>query len=110
MTDEILLIGFVLFFIVQAVILVRIVFIIRRFTKILFEIRLMFKHAGLSYDQNKNLVIKEDICEHCQYRMPYIEMSDEASLDNFYYKCKKRNVEIDLSDTCKFFKRDYQLK
>ena len=109
MTDEILLIGFFLFFIIQVIILVRIVFIIKRFTKILFEIRLIFKHAGLSYDHNKNLVLKEDICEHCKFRMPYIEMSGEASLDNFYYKCKKRNVEIDLSDTCKFFKRDYQL-
>ena len=110
MIDEIILIGFVLFFIVQVVILTRIVFVIRRFTKILFEIRIIFKHAGLSYEPNMNLVIKDDICEHCKFRMPYIEMSGEASLDNFYYKCKKRNIEIELSDTCKFFKRDYQLK
>ena len=110
MIDEIILIGFVLFFIIQIVILTRIVFIIRRFTKILFEIRLIFKHSGLSYDPKINLVIKDDVCEHCKFRMPYFEMSSEASLDNFYYKCKKRNVEIELSDTCKFFKRDYQLK
>jgi hypothetical protein len=110
MIDEIILIGFVLFFIIQIVILTRIVFIIRRFTKILFEIRLIFKHSGLSYEPKINLVIKDDVCEHCKFRMPYIETSGEASLDNFYYKCKKRNVEIDLNDTCKFFKRDYQLK
>jgi len=110
MTDEIILIGFVIFFIVQIVILTRIMFVIRRFSKILFEIRLLFKHSGLSYNSKINVVVKEDICEHCKFRMPYIEMSGEASLDNFYYKCKKRNVEIDLSDTCKFFKRDYQLK
>ena len=110
MIDEIILIGFVIFFVVQLVILSRIVFVIRRFTKILFEIRLIFKHSGLSYDSKKEVVVKEDICEFCKFRMPYLEMSGEASLDNFYHKCKKRNVEIDLSDTCKFFQRDYQLK
>ena len=109
MANEILLIGFVVFFVVQVVILARIVFIIRRFTKILFEIRLIFKRAGLSYDARKEMVIKEDTCEYCKFRMPFLEMSNEASLDNFYYKCKKRNVEIELSDTCKFFKQDYQL-
>ena len=110
MIDEIILIGFIVFFIIQIVILTRIVVVIRRFTKILFEIRLIFKHSGLSYDPNKKVVLKEDICEHCKFRMPYIGMSGDSTLDNFYYKCKKRNVEIELSDTCKFFKRDYQLK
>ena len=110
MIDEIILGGFIVFFIIQVAILTRIVFVIRRFTKMLFEIRLIFKHSGLSYDPEKKVVIKDDICEHCIFRMPYIEMSGEASLENFYYKCKKRNVDINLSDTCKFFKRDYQLK
>ena len=110
MIDELILIGFVVFFVIQVAILTKIVFVIRRFSKILFEIRLIFKYSGLSYDQKKKVVVKEDVCEYCKFRMPYIEMTGDASLENFYYKCKKRNVEIDLSDTCKFFKRDYQLK
>lgn len=110
MSNDIILIAFVIFFIVQIVVLSRIVVIIRRFTKILFEVRIIFKHAGLSYDSRKKTVVQNNICQHCKYRMPFIEMIGDSSLDNFYYKCKKRDIEIELSDTCEYFERDYQLK
>lgn len=110
MSSEILLIGFIIFFIIQLFVLFRIAYIIKRFTKTLFEIRIIFKHAGLSYNSQKKIVIKSNICQHCKFRIPFIEMAGHVSLNDFYYKCKKRNIEIELSDTCKYFERDYQLK
>ena len=44
-------------------------------------------------------------CQHCKYRLSYIHISDNSEED-FYYRCKIRNAEVSLKDTCDRFKED----
>jgi hypothetical protein len=76
--------------------------------KLLFEVRLLFKHSGIFYQPQKNKIIKSNSCQHCIHRISFIQITDEETRDNFYYKCKKHDIEIDLSDSCTQFERDYR--
>jgi hypothetical protein len=40
-------------------------------------------------------------CQFCKYRLSYIHMGDkEGEVEDFYYKCRLRNIEITLNDSC----------
>jgi hypothetical protein len=107
MTDY-LLIAFLILFGIQAVTFFKIISILRQMNKLLFEVRLLFKHSGIFFQAQKNKVIKSNSCQYCKYRRSFIQLTDEESKDNFYYKCKKHDIEISLSDSCAQFQRDYR--
>ncbi len=48
---------------------------------------------------------KHAICQNCKYRLSYIQMGGNAHED-FYYKCKIRNIKVGLNDSCTSFKED----
>jgi hypothetical protein len=46
-------------------------------------------------------------CQYCKYRLSFIHMSEnEGEVEDFYYKCRLRNIEILLEDTCEQYKSD----
>ena len=107
MTD-VLLIAFIALFTIQVVIFIKFITILRQMNKLLFEVRILFKHSGIFFlPQSKN-VIKSNSCQYCKYRMSFVQLSDEKEQDNFYYKCKMHDIEISLSDSCNQFQRDYR--
>jgi hypothetical protein len=103
-----LLIALLILFTIQVVTFLKIVVIIKQMNKLLFEVRILFKHSGIFFQPKKNNVIKSNSCQYCKYRMSFIQITDEENRDNFYYKCKKHDVEISLSDSCTQFQRDYR--
>lgn len=105
---DFLLIALIILFAIQVITFFKIVSIIKQMNKLLFEVRLLFKHSGIFYQPQKNSVIKSNSCQYCKYRMSFIQLSDEEEKDNFYYKCKKHEIEISLSDSCAQFQRDFR--
>jgi len=105
---DFLLIALLILFAIQVFTFFKIVSIIRQMNKLLFEVRLLFKHSGIFFQPQKNSVIKSNSCQYCKHRMSFIQLSEEESRDNFYYKCKKHDTEISLSDSCAQFQRDYR--
>jgi len=107
MTD-ILLIFLLILFAAQIVTFYKVFLIVKQMNKLLFEVRLLFKHSGLFYEPQKDKITKSNSCQHCMYRISYIELTEEQNRDNFYYKCKKHNIEVFLTDSCSHFQRDYR--
>jgi len=105
---DFLLIALFILFAIQLVTFLKIVAIIKQMNKLLFEVRLLFKHSGIFFQPKKNKIIKTSSCQYCKHRMSFIQLTDEDSKDNFYYKCKKHDIEISLSDSCAQFQRDYR--
>lgn len=107
MTDF-LLIALLILFAIQVVTFLKIVAIIKQMNKLLFEVRILFKHSGIFFRPQKNSVIKSNSCQYCKFRMSFIQITEEENKDNFYYKCKNHDIEISLSDSCTHFQRDYR--
>ena len=107
---EILAVAILLVFVIQVFGFYKIVSIIRQLNKLLMEIRLLFKSSGIYYDHKDSTVMQSCSCKHCIYRMSFINISDNYDSENFYYRCKKQNVEITLNDSCNNFERDFNIK
>jgi hypothetical protein len=107
MTD-ILLASIFILFVVQVVTILKMVNIIKQLNKLFFEVRMLFKNSGIFYQPQKNKVVKFNSCQYCKFRMSFIQITEEENKDNFYYKCKKHDIEIELIDSCKQFERDYK--
>ncbi len=46
-------------------------------------------------------------CQFCRYRLSYIHMGDKDSeVEDFYYKCRLRNIEVTLNDSCDRYEKD----
>ena len=70
--------------------------------------RTEMQFAPLSAPNNRS-----DIwASHCGFELTrhnmHFQITDEENKDNFYYKCIKNDVEIELTDSCKQFERDYK--
>lgn len=92
--------------IVQFYIIVKLVNSMRGTNKLLMELRLIFKRAGVYFDPGRENVVAEKSCRYCRFRISYIQITDESGSDAFYYRCRKRNLEIRLDDSCEAFLRD----
>lgn len=103
---DFLLATFIILFIVQLFVLYRIFAITNQFTRLLLEIRLLFKHVGISYEPRTKKISDQKICQYCKFRLSFIKMSDNDAADDFYYKCRKKNLEVHLNDSCKYFEWD----
>jgi hypothetical protein len=43
-------------------------------------------------------------CQFCKFRMSFIHMGEkDQNSEDFYYRCKLRNADISLKDTCDHF-------
>jgi hypothetical protein len=105
---NILLVVLLVFITIQVVTYIKIIAILKQMNKLLFEVRILFKQSGIFFLPQKNNIIQSNSCQYCKYRMSYIQITDEHKKDNFYYKCKKHDIEISLSDSCAQFHRDYR--
>jgi hypothetical protein len=74
--------------------------------RLLTEVRLIFRRAGIYFEPVKKKYIAERSCQFCKYRVTYIQITDDPGSDAFYYRCRKRNLDIRLGDTCDAFERD----
>jgi hypothetical protein len=79
----------------------------RQITKMLLEIRLVFKKSGIYYDQHAQRIVAHKSCQFCRHRISYIKTNDEEENEGFYYRCRQRNIEIMLHDSCENFDRDF---
>jgi hypothetical protein len=80
---------------------------IRQMTQMLLELRLIFRKSGIYYDQHTHRIIAHKSCQYCRHRMSYIKTTDDEDNEGFYYRCKQRNIEITLDDSCEHFDRDF---
>ncbi len=95
----ILLGAFVVLLIVQIVALVRIRQMIVRLRSMLRVIApILQRHHDIQNARKVNM----RICQFCKFRQTYIKATSHGD-DDFYYLCKIRNKEVDLTDTCKHF-------
>ena len=46
-------------------------------------------------------------CQFCKFRLSFIQMGEEKSdSEDFYYKCRLRNIPVSLDHSCKHFEID----
>ena len=93
--------------IIQLVYFSKLLTLAKRLNKFLLEIRIYFKNSGIFYNVNDRSIIRNNTCQYCKHRMSYINISNKDDFENFYYRCKKRNIDILLSDSCIQFERDF---
>jgi hypothetical protein len=105
---DLLILGFVALLVIQIFTFLKIFKIVKHLNKLLFEVRILFKQSGIFYQPQKNAVFKDKSCQYCKYRISFIQLDDEEVRDNFYYRCKKHDIEIGLSDTCQQFDREFR--
>jgi hypothetical protein len=99
----------VLLFVIQILTVGKVVALSRQMDGLLFEIRILFKSNGVYYVSEKEEAVKTNNCQHCIYRMSFIQVAEDMQTDQFYYRCRIRNTEVTLSDTCKKFERDHSI-
>ena len=105
---EIFIVTLVILFMVQAFTFIKVMRIIKQVSKLLFEVRILFKNSGIYYEAKQNRLIKSNTCQYCRNRLSFIQIADESDRNSFYYICKKHDTQITLSDTCQQFERDFQ--
>jgi len=79
----------------------------RQLTRMLMEIRLVFRKSGIYYDQHAQRIMAHKSCQFCRHRVSYIKTTDEEENEGFYYRCRQRDVEVMLQDSCEHFDRDF---
>jgi len=92
--------------IAQSIIIFRLIGSLKATNRLLMEVRLLFKRAGVYFEPDKKRYVAEHSCQYCKHRVTYIQITDDLGSDAFYYRCRKRNLEIHLGDTCDAFQRD----
>jgi hypothetical protein len=105
-----ILAGFITFlFIVQVLSVVKLMTVAKQMNSLLFEMRILFKKSGLFYNKEKNQVIHFDNCQYCKNRISFVQITDAPDGDQFYYRCKIKNIEVHLADSCEHFERDHSI-
>ncbi len=92
--------------IAQLLVILKLIGSLKATNQLLMEVRLIFKRAGIYFEPDKKNFIAERSCQYCKHRVTYIQITDDTGSDAFYYRCRKRNIEIRLGDTCDAFQRD----
>ena len=95
----VLLIAFVILLGIQIFALVRIKQMIVRLRTMLRIISPMLQRHNEIQNARK---VNMRICQFCKYRQAYIKTTSDAD-EEFYYRCRIKNREIDLTDSCTFF-------
>ncbi len=95
----VLLVAFVILLIIQIVALVRIRLMIVRLKSILNVIAPIVQRTQ---DIQRTKLINMRMCQFCKYRQTFIKATSEAE-DEFYYRCKITDRNVNLTDTCPHF-------
>ena len=103
---EIVLVLTVCLMIVQAVVIIKLLQTLKSTNRMLGEVHEIFRRLGIHYEPVGKRFITEKCCQYCKNRVTYIQITNEPGEDTFYYRCRKRNMEIRLGDTCDIFERD----
>jgi len=91
-------------FIFQLLVIIRIKKILQQISFYIESISRFFYRVGISSSLKGKSEVIPKICQNCKYRLSFIHMSEnEAEVEDFYYKCRLRNTEIDLKDSCEQF-------
>ncbi len=95
----ILLIAFVLLLFVQIFALVRIRQMLLRLRSML---RIISPILQRQVEIQNTRRINMRICQFCKFRQTFIKATSHGE-DDFYYRCKIKNKEVDLTDSCSHF-------
>jgi len=105
---ELFVITLLILVFVQIFTFVKVMRLVSQISKMLLEVRLLFKNSGIYYLPNENRIVKATTCRYCRFRQTFIHLTEQVEQDNFYYLCKKHEKEVALSDRCEQFERDFQ--
>ena len=107
MIFEILLLIVVAFFVFQVIVLLRIRNLLHQISYYIESISRFFYRMG-SYGRSPSPRKQiPQTCQFCKHRLSFIHMSEnKGEVEDFYYKCQLRNIEVTLDDSCEQFEKD----
>jgi hypothetical protein len=104
MLFKIIVVSLLSIIIVQLLLLLRIRKVLKNisyYMEILSKFFYRFGGSGTTITQDE---VALRTCQYCKHRMAFIHMGEkEKNSEDFYYKCRLRNVDITLKDTCDHF-------
>jgi len=99
---SILLIAFFILLVIQIIALIRIRMIIIRLRSILSVVTPILQKTQYVHRANQ---INMNTCQFCKYRQAYIKTTSSGE-DEFYYRCRLMDRNVNLNDSCKYFEPD----
>ncbi len=101
------LIGTIIFlFLFQIFMLLKIRTILQQISFYIESISRFFYRVGIRTNA-REVSRSPKTCQFCKHRMSFIHMSEhKGEVEDFYYKCQLRNIEIKLEDTCERFEEE----
>lgn len=104
---KIILFALLSIILVQLFLLVRIRKILKNVAYYIEILSRFFYRFGSSESQPTTNPSTERTCQFCKHRMSFIHMGEkESNSEDFYYKCRLRNVDITLRDSCDLFEAE----
>jgi len=106
-TIGILLCMVIALFVFQVIVLLRIKNLLHQVSYYIESISRFFYRMGA---YNRSASPRKQIpktCQFCKHRLSFIHMSEnKGEVEDFYYKCQLRNIEVTLDDSCEQFEKD----
>lgn len=94
-------------FVVQIIILLRIKNVLQQISIYIESVSRFFFRLGMKQTQSAVKKTIPQTCQFCKHRLSFIHMSEnKGEVEDFYYKCRLRNIEVQLNDTCEKFIKD----
>jgi len=94
-------------FVFQIIVILRIKKTLHQISFYLENILRFFYHVGFKPNATSLKTENPKTCQFCKHRLSFIHMSEnKGEVEDFYYKCKLRNIEIQLNETCEKYSKD----
>lgn len=107
LTISILACSVLVLFIFQILLLFRIRKILQQVSFYIESISRFFYRVGIASTAQKKHPAIPQTCQFCKHRLSFIHMSEQkGEVEDFYYKCQLRNIEVHLDETCEQFEKD----
>ena len=104
MIFKIIVVALLSIIVVQLLLLLRIRQVLKNMSYYMETLSKFFYRFGGSAATGTQNDVALRTCQYCKYRMSFIHMGEkEKNSEDFYYKCRLRNVDITLKDTCEHF-------
>lgn len=104
---KIILIALLPIILVQLFLLVRIRKVLKNMAYYIEILSRFFYRFGNSESHPSPNTSADRTCQFCKFRMSFIHMGEkESHSEDFYYKCRLRNVDINLKDSCDLFEAE----
>lgn len=106
-TVAVLIVAVFALFVFQVILLLKIKMILQQISFYIESISRFFYRFGFSTAQKPSKTEIPRTCQYCKYRLSFIHMSEnKGEVEDFYYKCQLRNIEVKLQDSCEQFEQD----